>query len=663
MKIFLASSNELFMDRVMFGDMVRWLDNAAEKYGQRVYLFKWEDFDAAYNNERKQSEYDREIEDSDVFVVLFHVKAGKYTIEEFEEAVRELRKTKKRPRIFIFCKDLEDGEIEDADLKAFKEKLKSHYGHFWDSYSHWDALRFRFISQLLQGWLGLFGSVTMEMNVMNGVVKLGELKVAELENLPFAANCKEYQRLLDHLEELEQRKEALKGTEASEEVREALDKDHSETQQRIKDYRQYIFNIAMDIIKKQQDGVSEKLLKAKNEFEKGNIAMAKQLLAEIEEECDSHFAQWEKMLELVHQDIDALAMEANVVMLDTSMSVDDRVGRAKEIYEKAVRMAEKSQYDKMKFADLLHSYGNFLKKRNQKIAVALLEHRLRLLELIYGSDNLVVAGACDDIARVWKEIKGNENLDRAWAYLEKALKIQKEFGPKHPDVARTYRLMGEVQMNRKQHSGAKTCFEKALRICEDILGVVNSETGQVYRDLGWLYKELYEQEKDDALFELSWGFFKKAIEVLEITSGEENEETLYAYNNFANLYRVAGQYDESLNLHKKSLGVKERVFGFYHLSIAAEYNNMGNVYYDMEEYDEALKCYFKALKIKENLLHEGDYSFSNTYWRIGRTYRAKGQVEEAEKYLVMALSIRKNHLKEGDGRIKQVQDELDLCRR
>lgn len=665
MKIFLASSNELYLDRVMFGDMIRWLDNVAEKYGQRVYLFKWEDYDAAYNNERKQNEYDREIEDSDVFVALFHIKAGQYTKEEFEEAVKELTKTKKKPKIFVFCKDLENGEIEESELTAFKERLRTHYGHFWDTYNHWDTLRFKFINQIFQGCLGLQGSVSINMNVLNGVVKLDELKVAELKNLPFAANCEEYQKLVKHLEEIVQQKKAMENKDVSEDDRDALEKDYSETQQRIKDYRQYIFNIAMDIVKRQKDGVSKKLLEAKNEFEKGNITLAKQLLTEIEEECDSHFNQMEKMLELVHQDIDALVVEANVVMLDKDTSVEDRVRRAFEIYDKAVLMAEKSRYDNLKFADLLRLYGDFLRKRDPKKAITMLEKRLRLLEKNddFGKDSLLVASVCDDVARIWKELKGEENLAKAWSYLERALAIQQKSGPMHPDLAKTFRLMGEVQMNRKLLSEAKELFEKALDICERVFGVMNPETGQVYRGLGWLYKVKYEKEKENSLFNKSLFYFQKAVQVLEIKSGEEAEETLYTYNNLANLYRVAGQFDQSLSWHKKSLGIKERVFGVYHLSTAVEYNNMGNVYFDMEEYDTALDCYFKALKIKKELLQEGDFSFSNTYWRIGRTYRAKGHFDDAEKYLVKALEIRKKALKEGDERINKVQVELDQCRK
>lgn len=65
-KIFLASSEELADDRNAFGNLVRRLDKIYEKRGIRVELFEWEDYDAAYNNRRKQDEYNEQIKASDI---------------------------------------------------------------------------------------------------------------------------------------------------------------------------------------------------------------------------------------------------------------------------------------------------------------------------------------------------------------------------------------------------------------------------------------------------------------------------------------------------------------------------------------------------------------------------------------------------------------------
>ena len=56
----------------------------------RVRLLKWEIFDPAYKGERKQTEYDHQVKKSDIFIVLFRTKAGKYTIEEAEVAKKRV---------------------------------------------------------------------------------------------------------------------------------------------------------------------------------------------------------------------------------------------------------------------------------------------------------------------------------------------------------------------------------------------------------------------------------------------------------------------------------------------------------------------------------------------------------------------------------------------
>jgi len=118
-KIFLASSEELEADRYRFGNLIRKLDNIYEKRGIRIELFEWEDYDAAYNGMRKQDEYNERVRASDMFLALFHKKAGKFTIEEFNIA-RKAFDEQASPKIYTYIKDLEAGESESRELAEFK---------------------------------------------------------------------------------------------------------------------------------------------------------------------------------------------------------------------------------------------------------------------------------------------------------------------------------------------------------------------------------------------------------------------------------------------------------------------------------------------------------------------------------------------------------------
>ena len=146
-KIFLASSEELDNDRMAFGNLVRRLDDMYEKRGIRIKLFEWEDYDAAFNDRRKQDEYNNYVRQSDVFLALFHKKAGKFTIEEFNVASEEF-KTKTSPKVYTYCKDLQPGEEETPELIEFKKHLFDEMGHYWCRYDSRESLQLQFVMQL-----------------------------------------------------------------------------------------------------------------------------------------------------------------------------------------------------------------------------------------------------------------------------------------------------------------------------------------------------------------------------------------------------------------------------------------------------------------------------------------------------------------------------------
>ena len=88
---------------------MRKLDKIYERRGIRIELFEWEDYDAAFNDRRKQDEYNDQVRSSDLFLALFHIKAGRFTIEEFDVATEEVRR-QASPKVYVYCKDWQAGE-------------------------------------------------------------------------------------------------------------------------------------------------------------------------------------------------------------------------------------------------------------------------------------------------------------------------------------------------------------------------------------------------------------------------------------------------------------------------------------------------------------------------------------------------------------------------
>jgi len=182
-QVFLASSDELKNDRNTFGNLIRRLDNIYEKRGIRIKLVEWEDCDAAYNNLRKQDEYNVEVKASDMFLALFYKKAGKFTVEEFDVATKEFQRTGIKPKPYVYCRDLPEGEQESEELKEFKRRLFEEMGHYWSQYNNEDSLQLHFVMQLQL----VENSRLDNLKVENGEVKLEDSTIARMEHLRFAA--------------------------------------------------------------------------------------------------------------------------------------------------------------------------------------------------------------------------------------------------------------------------------------------------------------------------------------------------------------------------------------------------------------------------------------------------------------------------------------------
>jgi len=157
-EIFLASSIELVEERKEFEIFVNRKNKELHLKGIFLHLNAWEDMPTAVSQTRSQDEYNNEVLDSDIFVVVFFKKVGEYTDEEFETAFKQFKTTGK-PLIFTYFKDSEitTGSAKKEDmlsLWAFQEKLEK-LGHFYIVYKNTDELIRKFNDQLTKYFDGL----------------------------------------------------------------------------------------------------------------------------------------------------------------------------------------------------------------------------------------------------------------------------------------------------------------------------------------------------------------------------------------------------------------------------------------------------------------------------------------------------------------------------
>ncbi|MGI8426662.1 MAG: hypothetical protein ACR2M4_08735 [Actinomycetota bacterium] len=149
-RIFLASSSELEDDRRAFEIFIYRHNKDCVSKGFFLDLIIWEDFLDAVSPTRSQDEYNKAIKESDIFVMLFFTKVGRYTEEEFDVAYETFKKTNK-PQIFTYSKDatisIRNIDAEVASLLAFRNKL-GNLGHSHSVYRNIEGLERHFREQL-----------------------------------------------------------------------------------------------------------------------------------------------------------------------------------------------------------------------------------------------------------------------------------------------------------------------------------------------------------------------------------------------------------------------------------------------------------------------------------------------------------------------------------
>ena len=92
-KIFLASSIKEFADeRISLKNFVRQMQNVLVDYNIHVKMFICEYADNSVADGRKQDDFSREIDDSDIFLILTGVRLGEYTLEEYHYALDIFKK-------------------------------------------------------------------------------------------------------------------------------------------------------------------------------------------------------------------------------------------------------------------------------------------------------------------------------------------------------------------------------------------------------------------------------------------------------------------------------------------------------------------------------------------------------------------------------------------
>ena len=382
--IFLASSEELINDRNSFHSLISTLDDIYEDRGIRIKLKRWEDFFAYCTGTRTQDEYNQVLSASDMCICLFHKRAGQFTVEEFHYAIAEYQRTGDHPKTYVYARALVEGEVEEEELKQFKEELFRQMGHYWCNYATEDSMKLHFIMQferLINDSLG-HREDNQNLSIEQGNVMLHGRKVADYNNIPFAANNTEVIALKEKIAALDKDIVSLRsiGNDAlTPMINDKLSERHH-CQEQLEQLEKQLLDTALSISKmiSSDKPISERKRAAIEMFEQGNNKGVLDMLNEEEIERDYQSAKSKlaagKQLEEAAQKVIQAAQDEIRSLVDeyllkaktwmSTYSEENRFDEACKCYEQAIALTRESLTEE-NLAARLFEYGKFLQDNNQ----------------------------------------------------------------------------------------------------------------------------------------------------------------------------------------------------------------------------------------------------------------------------------------------------------
>lgn len=621
--VFLASSDELKNDRNSFHSLVASLDEIFEPRGYRIRCRRWEDFSAFCTGSRTQDDYNRIVRASDICICMFHRKAGEYTIEEFNQALDEYVKSQSHPKTFVYIRALIEGEMEDEALKRFKEDLFDRVGHYWCNYATDDAMKLHFVMQLERIIPSVSGNASVtegnHFKIENGVVSLYGHKIAELDNLSFAAENPEYLSLKESIARLNTEIARLRATGVAE-LQPMIDEKQAELYKKRESLNRLesrLFDLALSINKLIGSGtpVSERKRLAIEMFERGNSKGVVEILNEKDIAADA--AQARKEIEQGKLLVDSGRSLIEAGLQKTRSLAEEYVLRAKALmtdyaeprrfelachaYEQGIELT-RANLSEEELAKSLFEYGHFL-QTNKRYDLAEVRYR----------ENLDI---CQRLAAI-----------SPYAY--------------EPDLAGTQNNLGVLYNNTQRYKESEKMYLSALKICQRLTAanpqVYEPDLAMTQNNLGLLYSDIRRYEESEEMHLSAVEIYQR----LTIVNPQVYEPDLaMAQSNLGTLYKDTRRYEDSEKLCLSAMEIRRRLAAanpqVYEPDLAMTQYNLGCLYSDTQRYEDSEEMYLSALEVYQRLTAVNPQVYEPYLVRacnnLSFLFLAQGNFEEAERY-------------------------------
>ena len=674
--IFLASSNELINDRNSFQAFIASLDDIYESRGWRIKCRRWEDFPAYCTGSRTQDAYNKIVRASDMCIALFHMQAGQYTIEEFNQAMDGYRECG-HPKTYVYTRVIIDGEMESEELKAFKQQLNEVMGHYWCSYATDDAMKLHFVMQferLMNPEEGISAHQESALQVKEGVVRLHGREVARYENLAFASENEEYKRLKGEIASLEKDIVMLRSLQNEALQPMIIEKLTQQNQARelLGKLEDNLFDTALYISKMlgSDTPITPRKRLAIEFFEKGNnkgvidtlrmediaadaedAAQRREKLRQMRESIDAADKQ---IIEEIRSIIEEYGLRAKALMQEYSNP--NHFTEACQAYEAGITLAEK-HLDQDEIAEQYFDYASFLDNHNQfDKAIDYCLQAVEIFEKLALEDphtyNIYIADTQNNLALLYD--KTNRLHEAEELFLQASViysKLVEENNEKYlPKFVMLQLNLGTLLYSLNRMKEAENLFDRAL----ELLNRYSEEDREIHlehiaiakNNLANLYDDTNRTEDAERVY-------KEALDVYEAIAARNPEKVLplitLTQNNLAGVCYKLDKIEEAIDLWECCLDkfdqLAEKNPEAHLPNVATVLYNLASIYNDIEYYKGAEEYFLKTLSIRTELAVQHPEAYlpevANVQHNLATLYSMTNREQEAEELYNKALETRR----------------------
>ena len=592
--IFLGSSlDELHLDSETMGNYVRKLND--------IYMDRdiWIQLDRGDELE----EYNEEIGQSDIFLVLFYNQAGQDTIEQFHKALEQFQNTG-APAILTFFRQGEGYDPKQSVLE-FMDELGEQLGHYFKKYTHIDTVKLVLLLQMK------LMKLDVPIEVEESVITVAGKQVLTLENIPMWAENIDFQSLKKQYQACERAyldAKAATTDPITDPVFLRASEQWHEAKKALRELEQKLFAIALKIEEKNNDGtLTERERKAYELMEQGDAEGAGKIM-DLREILDDA-KDTETWKQQAHEKVDQQAnkkLEQNVQelllrieILKTQVQNPSRFEEIQETFEEAIGIEERNHLAKIAMWEyVLYLYNQ--KDYNHAIPLA----KQYMQDVEQHGDKKQIAGAANMLGLLYHDTNRLELAEQE--YLQ-AKEIREQLAAENPSAY--------------QPDLASTCNN---------LGVLYSDTNRL---------ELAEQE------------YLQAKEIREQLAAEHpsayQPDLADTCNNLGNLYLKTNCMDKAEQEYLRAKDVFEQLAtehsSAYQPALADICNNLGILYADTNRMDKAEQECLRAKEIREQLAAENPSAYqpdlANICNNLGALYTRTNRMGDAEREHLRAKEI------------------------